>query len=202
MKKWLIGAITAMMLMGPTMADAKGSVSSGGSHASISSGSRSSISSKPSISSGVKSSPSISSGMSKPTIGSGTTTSTPTISSGRSSFTGSTSTIRSTPYTSGGRTYVTSPSGRPAYVVNSSSNISGFWSHAAAFGAGTLLGSMIHPTGYAYMPSAGAAPVYAGFSFLAMLLDLLAFAIFIGLIVAIVYAVRRSRRLGEKKKYV
>jgi|SRR5579875_569518 len=53
---------------------------------------------------------------------------------------------------------------------------SSFWSHAAAFGAGTLLGSMFHPFGYhSYGHS-------YGFSFIGLLFDILIIAIIIWVI--------------------
>lgn len=64
-----------------------------------------------------------------------------------------------------------SPSGNVSrtnpYRGSQSSNRGSFWSHAAAFGAGTFIGSMFHPFGGHYFGNS------YGFSFFGLLVDIL-----------------------------
>ncbi|WP_155837197.1 hypothetical protein [Aneurinibacillus terranovensis] len=56
------------------------------------------------------------------------------------------------------------------YSNNSNRTTGGFWSHAAAFGAGTFIGSMLHPFGGGYGYGMGG---FHSFSLIGLLVDLI-----------------------------
>lgn len=107
------------------------------------------------------------------------------FSGGHSSFShssssfGSHSTTRSSSYRSGYKAPSSNVSRSRSYTQNRSSSRGGFWSHAAAFGAGTFLGSMFHPFGGHYYGQS------YGFSMFGFLIDLLILFIIIKIIKSI-----------------
>jgi len=105
------------------------------------------------------------------------------FSSGHSSFSHSSSsfrshstTTRSSSYRSGYKAPSSNVSRTKAYTRTQSSNRGSFWSHAAAFGAGTFLGSMFHPFGGHYYGQS------YGFSMFGVLIDILILFIIIRVI--------------------
>ncbi|MED3561713.1 hypothetical protein BIV60_20005 [Bacillus sp. MUM 116] len=99
-----------------------------------------------------------------------------------SSFSSHSSTIRSgSTYHSGYKSPSSSVSRSKSYSNTPTSKRSSFWSHAAAFGAGTLLGSMFHPFGYHNYGQS------YGFSFIGLLVDILIIAIIIRVIKGIFF---------------
>lgn len=116
--------------------------------------------------------------------------------SGHSSISSS-HTIGTTTYHSGYKSPSSNVTRTPSYSNHSSYNnynkpsrSGSFWSHAAAFGAGTFLGSMFHPFGGHYYGPMGA-PHSNGFSFLSLLVDIL-------IIVLIIWGIKR---LFTRRRY-
>jgi uncharacterized membrane protein len=97
--------------------------------------------------------------------------------SGHSSFSSSHITTSTSTYHSGYKSPSSSVTRTPSYSHSSSNHYTqtsrsgGFWSHAAAFGAGAFLGHMFHPFGGHYYGGS------YGFSFLGLLVDILIIAI-------------------------
>jgi hypothetical protein len=96
-----------------------------------------------------------------------------------SSFGSHTTTTRSSTYRSGYIAPSSNVSRTRSYTQSRSSNKGSFWSHAAAFGAGTFIGSMFHPFGGHYYGQS------YGFSMFGVLIDLLILFIIIRVIKAI-----------------
>ncbi|MED4229087.1 hypothetical protein [Neobacillus cucumis] len=76
------------------------------------------------------------------------------------------------------------------YTQPTRSKSGSFWTHAIAFGAGTLLGSMFHPFGYHSYGGSGA-PVSYGFNFTALLIDIV-------IVLAIVWL---FKKIFTRKRY-
>ncbi|MCZ8513055.1 hypothetical protein O9H85_11595 [Paenibacillus filicis] len=98
--------------------------------------------------------------------------------------------------TKGGTAY---SSGRSYYggstysnTVPSGTKPSSFWPMAGAFAAGTFLGSMLHPMG-GYYPAGGGGYVHQPFSFMPLLLDIIAI-LFIIWFVSLLFRSLRGRR--------
>jgi hypothetical protein len=93
-----------------------------------------------------------------------------------STFGSHSTTTRSSSYRSGYKAPSSNVSRTRTSTRTQSSKRGGFWSHAAAFGAGTFIGSMFHPFGGYYGGHS------YGFSMFGVFIDLLIFLIIIRVI--------------------